>query len=139
MRDTETAAADGGRVPGACNTLAEFIRSLEDGQFDADCYEALKDLAATLCDVAFQAGGKAKAKFTITLDFVQEGGVTAIKSAFKSSLPPDVRAKSILFLTPDNRFTRVRPGQHELFGIRDVSSSAQPLRDSDHAPAVRDA
>lgn len=121
-------AADGGRVPGACNTLAEFLRTLEDGQFDADCYSALQDLAADLCDAAYQSGGKAKGKFTIQLEFVQEGGVTAIKSSYKSAPPPEVRAKSILFLTEDNRFTRSRPGQHEMFGIRDVSSGSQSLR-----------
>lgn len=116
-----TRAADGGHVPGACNTLGEFVRTLEDGQFDADCYEAIKDLSAKLHEAAWANGGKAKGKVVITLDISQEGGVTEIRSAFKVTDPVDKRAKSILWQTEDHRFTRTRPGQQQLFGIRDVT------------------
>jgi hypothetical protein len=114
-------AADGGHVPGACNTLGEFVRTLEDGQFDADCYEAVKALSAALHEHAWANGGKAKGKVSITLDFIQDGGVTEIKAAFKVTSPEARRAKSILWATEDHRFTRTRPGQKEMFGIRDVS------------------
>ncbi|MCW2395864.1 MULTISPECIES: hypothetical protein [unclassified Sphingobium] len=123
--DNSTRAADGGRVPGACNTLAEFIRNLEDGQFDADCYQEVKELAANMTEHAWNNGGKAKGKLTITLDFIQEGGIVEIKSAFKVVAPVDRRPKSVMWMTEDNRFTRTRPGQQEMFGIRDVSGSAQ--------------
>src|SRR3546814_11034011 len=76
-------AADGGHVPGACNTLGDFVRSLEDGQFDADAYAAIKRLSAALTATAMSNGGKAKGKVTISLDFEQEGSVTQIKAAFK--------------------------------------------------------
>ncbi|MBN8831213.1 MAG: hypothetical protein J0G94_11495 [Sphingomonadales bacterium] len=122
--DGPSRAVDGGRVPGACNTLAEFIRSLEDGQFDADCYEKLKGLSAAMNDHAWNNGGKAKGKVTITLDFIQEGTVVEIKSAFKVVEPVDRRPKSVMWTTEDHRFTRTRPGQRELFGIRDVSGGA---------------
>lgn len=116
-------AADGGHVPGACNTLGEFVRTLEDGQFDADCYEAIKDLSHDLQQHAWANGGKSKGKVTITLDFTQDGGVTEIRSGFKISKPAGHRAKSIMWSTEDNRLTRVRPGQTEMFGIRDASSA----------------
>lgn len=122
--DDAARAADGGRVPSACNTLAEFIRSLEDGQFDADCYQQLKELAAQMNDHAWNNGGKAKGKVSITLDFIQEGTVVEIKSGFKITPPADRRPKSVMWTTEDHRFTRTRPGQRELFGIRDVSGSA---------------
>jgi hypothetical protein len=125
-----TRAADGGTVPGACNTLGEFVRTLEDGQFDADCYEAIKELSAALNDHAGAMGGKAKGKVTITLDFSQEAQVTEIRSSFKVTPPADKRAKSILWTTEDNRFTRTRPGQQQLFGIRDVSSGSRFARDA---------
>lgn len=123
-------AADGGTVPGTCNTLAEFIRTLEDGQLDADCYEAVKKLSAELNEAAWQSGGKAKGKITITLDFSQEGQITEIRSSFKVTAPAPQRSKSVLWTTPDHRFTRTRPGQEQLFGIRDVSSSARAFRDA---------
>lgn len=55
MDDAYT-APDGGPVPGACNTLGEFVRSLEDGQFDADCYTAIRDLAEKMNDHAWKTG-----------------------------------------------------------------------------------
>lgn len=125
----EHQAADGGRVPGACNTLGEFVRSLEDGQFDCDCYEAIKDLSAALHEHAWANGGMAKGKVTITLDFKQEGGVTEIKAAYKVGKPEARRAKSVMWTTEDHRMTRTRPNQHQLFGIRDVSGSSG-LRDA---------
>ncbi len=114
-------AADGGHVPGACNTLGEFVRTLEDGQFDADCYDAIKNLSAALNEHAWNNGGKAKGKVTITLDIMQEGQITEIKAAFKVTEPAEKRAKSVLWTTEDHRFTRTRPGQSQLFGIRDAS------------------
>ena len=127
--DGPARAADGGYVPGACNTMGDFIRSLEDGQFDSDAFEALRELAAAMQEHAWRNGGKSKGKLTISVDFVQDGGVTQMKSAFKVSLPELPRAKSIMWLTPDNRFTRSRPGQHEMFGIRDASAPRGPIRD----------
>lgn len=119
--DQLTKAADGGHVPGACNTLGDFVRSLEDGQFDADAYAAIKKLSAALTATAMSNGGKAKGKVTISLDFEQEGSVTQIKAAFKVALPEARRPKSVMWKTDDNRLSRSRPGHGELFGIRDVS------------------
>lgn len=122
-------AADGGHVPGACNTLGEFVRSLEDGQFDADCYAAIRDLSAKLNEHAWSAGGRAKGKVTISLDFAQEGGITEIKATFKVAHPEAKRPKSIMWTTEDHRMTRTRPGQAQLFGIRDVTGTSD-LRDA---------
>lgn len=122
-------AADGGHVPGACNTMGEFIRSLEDGQFDADCYEEVKELSAALAEHAWRNGGKAKGKLTLTIDFTQDGGLTEIKAKFKVAKPEDHRAKSVMWRTEDNRFTRTQPNQQQLFGIRDVSGPAERPRD----------
>lgn len=122
--DQPQRAADGGYVPGACNTLGEFVRSLEDGQFDADCYEAIKALSAAMHEHAWANGGKAKGKVSITLDFAQEGGVTEIKANFKVTQPDAKRPKSIMWTTEDHRMTRTRPGQAQLFGIRDVTGAA---------------
>lgn len=128
MSDETMKAADGGHVPGACNTLGEFVRSLEDGQFDADCYEAIKTLSAAMNEHAWANGGKAKGKVTIVLDFAQEGGLNEIKAVFKVVKPDNRRPKSIMWNTEDHRFTRTRPGQQQLFGIRDVSAIPGDVR-----------
>lgn len=122
--DQPAKAADGGHVPGACNTMGEFVRSLEDGQFDADCYEAIKELSVAMHEHAWANGGKSKGKVSITLDFTQEGGVVEIKANFKVAQPEHKRPKSIMWTTEDHRMTRTRPGQQQLFGIRDVSGGA---------------
>lgn len=123
-------AADGGHVPGACNTMGEFIRTLEDGQFDADCFDAVKDLNAKLNEAAWANGGKAKGKIAITLDIAQEGGITEIRSTFKVTEPAGKRAKSVLWQTEDHRPTRTRPGQAQLFGIREVGGGASQIREA---------
>lgn len=120
--DGPKVAVDGGIVPGTCNTLGEFVRTLEDGQFDQDCYAAIRDLSAKLNEHAWNSGGKAKGKIVITLDIAQEGAVSEIRSSYKVTEPTEKRAKSILWTTEDHRFTRTRPGQHQLFGIRDVTT-----------------
>lgn len=127
--DQPIKAADGGYVPGVCNTMGEFVRSLEDGQFDADCYEAIKELSAAMQEHAWNNGGKAKGKMTLTLAFTHEGGVTEIKANFKVAQPEPRRPKSIMWATEDHRMTRTRPGQQQLFGIRDVSG-ASSVRDA---------
>ena len=106
------------------------LSALEDGQFAADCYHDLKDLNAELHEHARQNGGKAKGKLTITIDIVQDGGVTELKSTFKIARPEARRAKSVLWQTEDHRFTRTRPGQQQLFGIRDADAPAGRFRDA---------
>lgn len=128
--DQPTKAADGGHVPGACNTLGDFVRSLEDGQFDADAYAAVKRLDAALHAAALTNGGKAKGKLSITVEFEREGSVTTIKSAFKITQPEARRPKSVMWSTDDHRLSRSRPGHGELFGIRDVSGATPGFTDA---------
>lgn len=116
-------AADGGVMPGACNTAGQFITSLEDGQFDADLFRELQRMAGDLSDHAMANSGKAKGKISITIDVVQEAQVVQLAAKFKITGPEEKRPRSVMWLTDDNRFTRSRPNQKELFGIRDVSGT----------------
>jgi hypothetical protein len=123
-------AADGGYFPGACNTLGEFVTSIEDGQFSADAYADLKDLNAALHEHAQHNGGKAKGKLVLTFDITQDGGLNEIRSSYKITKPEQKRGKTVLWQTEDNRFTRNRPNQRELFGLRDASAPAGRARDA---------
>lgn len=127
--DTSMRAADGGYVPGACNTLGEFIASLEDGQFDADVQAQLKELAAAMNDQTRTYGGS-KGKLTITIDFKQEAQIVYMKAAYKVAMPEEPRAKSVFWTTEDNRFTRSQPNQHHLFGVRDAAGRSSGFRDA---------
>ena len=48
----------------------------------------------------------------------------------KATVPEEKRPKSVMWLTEDNRPTRTRPGQHQLFGIRDVGATPSRTRDA---------
>ena len=121
-------AADGSRLPPAANTFADFVRFLEDGQFDAELSNALQELNTEMSHVAIESGGKAKGKLTLTLDFALEGKVFTISSKHKVDVPEPKRPKSVMWSTQDGRFTPSNPQQGQLFGVREVG-----------APGMRDA
>lgn len=116
-------AADGGRVMPAASTLGEFVNILEDGQFSADVYEDLKQLAADMHATALQSGGKAKGELTIKLKFTMEGAVFYIAPTHLVKAEEPKRPRTPMWTTEDNRFTPNRPHQGQLFGMRDVSGS----------------
>lgn len=115
-------AADGGYVPGACNSFGEFVASLEEGQFDADLYAQVKELSESLQEHAAYNGGKAKGKVTLVLELVQEAQITKIKASFKVVKPEAPRLTSIMWATEDGRYSRRQPGQGQLFGVQGVAT-----------------
>lgn len=121
-------AADGRPIRPAASTFGQFIGFLEDGQFDADVAQDLKDMAAELQDLA-AAQGSAKGKLTVVVDFKVENGMFIIAANHKVKLPDQHRPKSVAWTTDDNRFTPHKPNQGQLFGVRDVTSRAG-LRDA---------
>lgn len=123
----ETRAADGGQRYPAARSLAEFIRMLEDGQFDADVANDLNELAADMEDLSRTSTGKVKAKLTITVDIVREpAGHYVMATGYKIARPAEKRRQSVGWVTADNFFTPNKPHQGNLFGtIRDVT----PRRD----------
>lgn len=116
-------AADGRRKMPAATSFADFLRMLEEGQFDADLHAAMQDLAATMIDHYSATRAKAKGKLKIEIDFGYDG-IFRMASKFDVKKPVMEREPSILFANEDNRFTPHRPGQGDFFGVRDVSSPA---------------
>lgn len=49
-----------GHVLGGCNTLGEFVQSPKDGQFDADCYESIKNLSVRMREHICDSGDASK-------------------------------------------------------------------------------
>lgn len=128
--DQPPAAADGGRLYPAANTLGQFLAFLEDGQFDADVATDLRDLAAELHDVAIDAGGKASAELTIKVKISLEGAIFYLTPSHSIKRPVNKRPRSVAWLTEDNRFTPHKPHQGQLFGVlRDVNATTR-VRDA---------
>lgn len=131
--DTQTGeilppAADGRALRPAASTFGQFIALLEDGQFDADVAQDLKEMAAELQDIA-GTQGSAKGKLTVDIDFKVENGMFVIAAKHKIKLPDPTRPRSVAWTTEDNRFTPHKPNQGQLFGVRDVTPKAG-LRDA---------
>lgn len=120
-----TLAADGGRRIPAANTLGEFLRMLEDGQFDADVAFDLKELAADMENLAIAGGNrKLDAELTIKVKISRtDDGLYFFAASHAIKRPKEVRPRSVGWLTDDHRFTPNKPHQGNLFGtVRDVTA-----------------
>lgn len=116
-------AADGGRLHPTANSLADFVRFIEDGQFDADVTYDLRELAADMENLFMAQGGKLKATLTIKIDLTREvEGFYVLAASHTVKKPTENRKRSVAWLTDDNLFTPNKPGQGALFGtVRDVT------------------
>lgn len=105
--------------------FAQFIQMLEDGQFNADLSDQLRDIAAACSDAVLAHGGKSKATMTIKINFLLDRGIFEIAADFKTTLPKEKRQRTVAWNTPDNLFTPDNPRQMSLFkGPRVVDDSA---------------
>lgn len=120
-RQDENRAADGGLVPPPAATIADTIRLLADGQFDADVSAELRELIRRMEAFAFSSKGGAKGKLSITLDIKLENGAHVITPSFKVTAPQAKQPGTLLFAFEDGRLSRNPPGQRQLFAPRDVS------------------
>lgn len=124
----EARAADGYRLPPPAATLADTIRLLADGQFDADVSSELRELIRKMEAHAFQNKMIAKGQLTITLDITLSNGAHVIAPSFKIKTPVAKQPGTLLFAFEDGRLSRNPPGQGAFFGIRSVDG-ADEIRD----------
>jgi hypothetical protein len=119
----ETRAVDGGQRYPAAHSLADFVRMLEDGQFDADVAADLNDLAAKMEDLAQLGEGKIKAQLVMKIGISREpAGHYIFTTDYAIKEPAEKRKQSVGWVTAENRFSPNRPHQGNLFGaVRDVT------------------
>ncbi|MGL5735476.1 MAG: hypothetical protein ACRCYS_11470 [Beijerinckiaceae bacterium] len=116
----ESRTADGGRLPPPAATVADTIRLLADGQFDADISHELRELVRKMEAHAFSNKAIAKGKLTITLDITLANGAHVVTPSYKVTAPVQKQPGTLLFAFEDGRLSRNPPGQGALFGIRTV-------------------
>jgi hypothetical protein len=98
-------------------TFSEFVAGLEYGELNQQLSEKLRDIAAFLQNHLHDTGGgKAKAKLTVTFDFVLKDGLFEIVCDHKTKLPEVARPRSVAWATPDNFFAWQDPRQLTMFG-----------------------
>lgn len=121
-------AADGGRLHPTANSLADFIRMIEDGQFDADVTYDMREMATEIENLFAAHGGKLKATVDIKIELTREvDGFYLIAAKHKIKMPEPARKRSVAWLTEENLFTPQMPRQGALFGtVRDVSARRAP-------------
>jgi hypothetical protein len=121
-------AADGGRLHPTANSLADFLRMVEDGQFDADVMYDMRKMAEDLEDLFQAQGGKLKATINLKITLTREvDGYYLIQGEHKIAMPKVSRKRSIAWLTENNLFTPNQPKQASLFGtVRDVTPRGAP-------------
>jgi len=119
---TEEVGADGRRRYPAVSTLTDLIHMLNDGQFNYDCADALGECAEKMECLGCDTGKKQKAKIVLTVEVEREAdGIYFFTPSLAVKLPQEKAARTIGWVTKDNKFTPNRPGQGNLFGtIRDV-------------------
>lgn len=117
----EGRAADGSRLPPPAATIADTLRLLADGQFDADASAELRELIRKMEEHAFnQRGGVVKGQLTITLDIALANGAHVVTPSFKVKAPVPKQPGTLLFAFEDGRLSRNPPGQGALFGLHAV-------------------
>lgn len=109
--------------PSTTRSFAQFLASLEDGRLHGDLSDGMRELVEKLHDAAINAGGIAKGKLAVTLDFVLKGGVVEVTAEYSLKAPKLARGRSIFWATPENNLTRRNPHQPDL-PFRDVSVPA---------------
>lgn len=121
-------AADGGILPPAARSTADFIRMINQGQFDADVSVDLQRLAEAMEDRFQEVGGKVKGSITLSIDFVREPeGMYMMTGSHKVKVPaPLPRGRTVGWLTEQNFFTPNPPRQGQLFSApREVPINTQ--------------
>lgn len=119
--DEERAADGRARYP-AVSTLTDLIKMLNDGAFDQDCSDKLREFSADMEEMGYDTDRKVKGKIVLTIEVDREtDGIYFFTPAIKFKLPDEKGQRTIGWVTGDNRFTPNKPNQGNLFGtIREV-------------------
>lgn len=112
--------ADGGAQPKRSGYIADVIRMLDEGQFNADASEDMRDLVSYLEAHAHNNKGSAKGKLVITLDFVIGNNVMAVVPTHAVKKPIAKRAATVLFSAENGSLGLNPPSQMAMFGGKKV-------------------
>lgn len=123
-------AADGGRLQPTANSLADFMRMIEAGQFDADVMFDLRELATMMENQIIDGAKKVKGSLTIQIEVSRDASQPfyTIAAKHKIKRPEEKRGGTVAWLTDNNLFTPNQPRQSQMFGVRDVTPRNRTTR-----------
>lgn len=99
---------------GEHRSFSTLLAALEGGATHDDLTRKVQEIVAELHNTRQGQGGKPKASIVLRLDFRLDSDVIECTSDVKSTLPKQVRDKTILYATPDNNLTQRNPRQQRL-------------------------
>lgn len=110
-------AADGKPAPTRkAITLADTLKLLDDGQFDFDSSDLLKELVKKMEAHAFTNRGVSKGQISIVLDLTMANGAITVVPSVKRKIPEPKHMGTVMFAHEDGGLSRNPPGQGALFG-----------------------
>ena len=127
-RMLEEQAADGRPMPRKAVTIADTLRLLNEGQFDADASGEMRELIRQMEAHGFVNKGVSKGQITITLDIALANGAHVVTPSVKVKKPQIKVPGTLLFAHEDGGLSRNPPGQGALYGVREVSDQRGPVR-----------
>lgn len=121
MTENESPAGQAEDLRGA-RSFSQFIQMLDDGRFNAELTDALRQINAEMKNHAQIFGGKCRGALTLKVEFTFEKGYFEIAPSFDTKLPKVKRNPTIAWSTSGDEFTPENPKQMNLFGKpRDVT------------------
>lgn len=128
-------------VPRSGRNVASIIALLENGDFNAEMGEDMRELVQVMETHANTNKGTAKGKITITLDVMLANGIFVITGGHTVKKPVAKRLGTPLFAREDGALGLNPAGQYRSIGhqgsLRDVTVEQQVREPRDHAQ-VRD-
>ena len=110
-------------------SFARFFEQLAGGDAHAEASHELFQLGRALSDHAYNVGGKARGKITITLDFEHDdSNVVTVRYSLATKKPTPRRPKTVMWQTKDGNFTTQNPRQQEL-PLHDVSARKSAVKE----------
>lgn len=106
-------------------SLAEVLKQLAQGRFHDEATAALSGLVKEMMRVADISGGKPKGAFVLTIKMSLDRGILDLDPAVKVTAPATVRARTIMYPSPDGRLRRndINQTALALSESRDVSTT----------------
>lgn len=115
---TKVNTPDGGQIAKRSGHVADILRMLEGGQFNADASIEMRGLTKAIEEYAANNKGAAKGQMTITLDMSLGNGVLVVTPSTKVKAPVQKRMGTALFIGGEGSLGRNPQGEPAMFGDR---------------------